>query len=299
MFAKTRIRRDMADIRALLTECDPAASPLEASATVRLAVLGHRLITEGPGPEIPDGRAAAAVANGQTAAPMTPSAVAGKGRSWWPNHRERQRRRKIVITCVAVPALAAATAAGWVIASSQPADRLAANIVCFASAREKAGGNVVVPATGQAPTAVCAQLWASGVVITGHRSVPRRLAACSFGESDGGTSAVFPDTTCAAEHLPPLPPGYQAAASQFVRLEKALNADGISPQEWLSNPPTRCVSKEAGIAYAQRALQRSGLTGWQIVVGKFSPQARCAYAEATSSTHSVRVFGGAVGPGHP
>jgi hypothetical protein len=298
MFAKTRIRRDMADIRALLTECDPAAGPLEASAIVRLAVLGHRLITEGPGREVPDGRAAATGANGQTVVPTTPAAVAGKGRSWWPNHRQRQRRRKIVITCVAVPALAAATAAGWVIASSQPADRLAANIVCFASAREKADGNAVVPATGRAPTAVCAQLWASGVVITGHHSVPR-LVACSLRESDGGTIAVFPDTTCAAEHLPPLPPGYQAAASQFVRLEKALNADGISPQEWLSNPPTRCVSKEAGIAYAQRALQRSGLTGWQIVVGKFGPQARCAYAEATSSTHSVQVFGGAVGPGHP
>ena len=84
-----------------------------------------------------------------------------------------------------------------------------------------------------------------------------------------------------------------------MRLEKALNADGISPQEWLSNPPTRCVSKKAGIAYARRALAQNGLTGWQIVVGKFSPQARCAYAEATSSTRSVRVFGGAVGPGHP
>ena len=277
MFAKTRTRRNMADVRALLTGRDPAAGPLEASATVCLAVLGHRLITEGPGPEV----------------------APAKGRGWWPNHRERQRHRKIVITCVAVPALAGATAAGWAIASSQPADRLAANIVCFASARENAGGNAVVPATGQAPTAVCAQLWASGVVITGHHAVPRRLVACSLREGDGGTIAVFPDTTCAAEHLPPLPPGYQAAARQFAGLEKALNADGISPQEWLSNPPTRCVSKQAGIAYAQRALSQNGLSGWQIVVGKFGPRARCAYAEATSSTHSVQVFGGHAAPGHP
>ena len=56
-----------------------------------------------------------------------------------------------MITCVAVPALAAATAAGWVIASNTPASHVAGNIWCWSS--PQGGGSVQMLATGQAPAA--------------------------------------------------------------------------------------------------------------------------------------------------
>jgi hypothetical protein len=286
MFSKASIRRNVRDIQAMLTAADPAGAPLAASSAARLAALRHRI--DGAGPERGDPGTAAGTAPAQTG----PSSGAIRaGRVWWPNLPQRHRRRKIVITCVAAPVLAATTAAGWVIASNTPASRVAENIWCWSSPR--GGGSVTLPSTGQAPTALCAQQWASGNM-TGfpgaHAGVPP-LVACSMGSFDGGSVGVYPDTTCQALHLPPLPSDYQQAARSVAGLSGDLEKDGLLFTGSEKNPPHVCRSTAEAIALTEQALQSNGLTGWRIDVRPASvPSVRCAGADPDSASHSVWVF---------
>jgi hypothetical protein len=276
MFSKASIRRDVRDIQAMLTAADPAGGPLTAGSAARLAALRHRIGGAGPGPGDP------AAAFG--------TAPARNGRAWWPSQPERHRRRRIVIACVAAPALAATTAAGWVIANNTPASRVAENIWCWSSPR--GGGSVTLPSTGQAATAVCAQQWASGSMADfpgAHAGVPP-LVACSMGSFDGGSVGVYPDTTCQALHLPPLPSGYQQAARSVAGLSGDLEKDGLLFTGTEKNPPHVCPSTAEAIALTEQALQSNGLTGWRIDIRPAPvPNAGCAGANPDSASHSVWV----------
>jgi hypothetical protein len=261
MFSKLSTRGDIADIRARLTAADPAGGPLEASTTARLAALWHRIEFDGP-----------------LAAPRT-------RRAWWPDRAGRQPRRKIVIACVAVPALAAATAAGWV-AADTPGSYVATNIWCFSSTSPD-GNSAELPASGQNPVAACAQIWAQGDLDPGvHRAPP--LVACSLGSFDGGSIGVYPDTTCQAEHLPPVPAGYQQASQNMAALTKTLEADGLYSDGLTAHPVIRCYSAAAGAALAKQALQSNGFTGWRVVV---RPGGRCVQAIPDSASHTVLILG--------
>lgn len=262
MFSKLSTSRDIADIQARLTAGDPAGGPFEASTTARLAALWHRIEFDGP-----------------RAAPRT-------RRAWWPDRAGRQRRRKIVIACVAVPALAAATAAGW-IAASTPGSYVATNVWCFASPHVADGGSVTVPANGQDPVALCGRMWAQGEMSPGTHQVPA-LVACSMGSFDGGSVGVYPDTTCQAEHLPPVPAGYQQASQSMAALTRTLEADGLYVDGLTTNPVIRCYSAAAGAALARQALRSNGFTGWRVVV---RPGGRCFTAIPDSSSHTVLILG--------
>ena len=263
MFSKRSIHREVADIQAWLTAADPASSPLEASTAARLAALWHRI----------DFDARRAGPRGR--------------RPWWPNRADRPRRRKIVTACVAVPALTAATAAGWAIAANTPGSYVATNIWCFASPH---GAPVAeVPVNGKNPAAACASMWAQGDLDPGVHRVPP-LVACSLGSFDGGSIGVYPDTTCRAEHLPPVQAGYQQAVQSMAALTSTLEADGLYSDGLDAHPVIRCSSAAAAVAMVRQALQSDGFAGWRIVVQPFPEGSRCAGAAPDSGTHTVIIL---------
>src|SRR5450432_587231 len=92
MFHKTPAGSDMADIRDRLAGTDPAQGELDRDSVARLAGIGDRIGAR------------------TVAAP----AYRRQERAWWPG-RPAPRRRRAMITFVAVPALLAASAAGWAI----------------------------------------------------------------------------------------------------------------------------------------------------------------------------------------
>jgi hypothetical protein len=94
----------IAEIQSLLAGTDPAAAEPTAADTARLSLLSEQV----------------------AAARETP----GHGRTWWPA-RQYRRHRKIVITSIAVPAVLAGTAAGWVIAASPSPSQLTNAVVCY------------------------------------------------------------------------------------------------------------------------------------------------------------------------
>jgi hypothetical protein len=276
MFGKINVRRDVADIQSLLGVADPASG-------------------------LPDGRSGLAAAWQRVSAQTTQTAPATRAaqtvqaaperRAWWPGRPARQRRRKIVVTCVAVPALAAASAAGWAIANDTPASHVAQNIWCWSSPRGgDGGGSVQLPSTGQVPTAVCAQQWASGNMNPAVRTVPS-LVACSMGSFDGGSIGVYPDTTCQALHLRPVPSGYQQAARSFAALTNTLAADGLYADGLQAHPVVRCWSAAKAVALTRQALQSNGFTGWRIVVRPFPRASSCASDAPDSATHTVLILG--------
>jgi hypothetical protein len=264
MFSERSMRRDVADIQARIAAADPAGGPFEPSTAARLAALWHRIDFD----EL-------------RASPR-------RRRPWWPNRANRQRRRKIITACVAVPALAAATAAGWAIAASTPGSYVATNIWCFASPH---GDPIAeVPVNGKDPVASCASMWAQGDLAPGVHRVPP-LVACSLGSFDGGSIGVYPDTTCQAEHLPPVPAGYQQAVQNMTGLTKALEADGLYSDGLDAHPVIRCSSAAAAVALVRQALQSNGFTGWRVVVQPFPKGYRCAGAAPDSATHTVIILG--------
>jgi hypothetical protein len=272
MFSKLAVGRDVQDIQALLTAADPAGGPLEASSAARLAALRHRIDGAGPSPS------------------ASPSATRRR-RAWRPGGAARHRRPKIVIACVAVPALAAATAAGWVIANDTPASHVAMNVWCWSSPQGAGvGGSVQLPATGQAATAACAQQWAAGYMNPRVHTVPP-LVACSMGSFDGGSVGVYPDTTCRALHLRPVPSGYRQAARNFAALTNSLKADGLYTDGLQAHPVIRCWSAAKAAALTEQALQSNGFAGWRIVVRPFPRASSCAADAPDSASHTVLILG--------
>jgi hypothetical protein len=193
-----------------------------------------------------------------------------------------------VIACVTVPALAAATAAGWAIADDTPASHVASQIWCFSS--PQGDNSAEQPATGQAPTAVCAQQWAAGYMTPGVHTVPP-LTACSMGGFDGGSVGVYPDTTCQALHLQPVPSGYLQAARSFAALTKTLEAEGLYTDGLQAHPVIRCWSAARAVGLTRQALQSNGFTGWRIVVRPFPTASSCAADAPDSASHTVLIMG--------
>lgn len=260
--------RDVADIQALMgdTRRDPAWWPGDKLADAELARLTQ-------------------IRQDVTAVPRTP----GRRRTWWPI-RPQRRHRRLVISCVALPVLLGATAAGWVVASSSPAIRVAGMVYCHGPQRQQV--TYMTTSDGSAPTELCARFWAGGQV-TGRpvRHVPR-LVACALpisrnpGSVNQGGVGVFPDTTCAALHLRPLPAGYREAARQLSDLERYLQA----------GQRDHCRSVPAADAYARGALARFGFTGWVIShpwgsgpPPGFGPQG-CWEAQADGAARALQVL---------
>lgn len=263
MFSRPDFDHAVAGIHALLADTDPdTGGPDEAASLARIR-------------------------DSITAEARAP----GRRRIWWPV-RPRRRHRRLVITCVALPVLLGATAAGWAVAAgSSPAIRVAGLVLCAGSQKLDAHGYGVI-SDGTSPTTLCARAWASGK-LTGHpvRSVPR-LVACARSASrnpnyvSDGSVTVWPDTTCAAVHMSPLPAGYDRAARLLAHLQRYLGAGSR----------TRCLSVPEADAYARDALARFGMTGWVVTnpwgsgpPAGFAPQG-CWEAQSDGSAFAVQVL---------
>jgi hypothetical protein len=259
----------VSEIRALLGSRDPAAAALDDGARDRLLDIRHAIMSAAacaePSARV-RGRAPAAEA-------MAAGQVAGTARrrwwhrNWWPG-RPLRRHRRVVIGCVAVPALLAATGAGWAIAASQPAPRVVNTVDCYSgrylpgNLLDHSDSVLVTVSYGSPPTVVCAQQWARGAVIGDpHSHYVPPLVACELpaprhpaAAAVTGQVGVFPDTTCARLHLAPLPPGYGQAARRLAELDRYLR----------SGPMRGCVAEPKVASYARQALETLGFSGWRV-----------------------------------
>ncbi len=275
MRTSTSVSDDIRDIRQLLEGTDPAGGA--PGATGQTCELGQ-----------PDRSQLAKLRQ----AVMTGSRPARRSRRWqlaWPG----RRRRRLVISCVAVPVLLAATAAGWVLSTGQrPASYVADQVECFAGPRLDSSGGITA-SEGAPPTLVCARLWARGQMGNPHRQVVPRLAACELPPAKHpgaagtfGSVGVFPDTTCAKLHLPDLPAGYDRAARRSYLLSQYL----ITGMQGTARQP-RCLSVTAADAFARRALARFGYHGWRIT-HPWGTGPGCWEGQADSAVHAIQVLPG-------
>jgi hypothetical protein len=264
------------DIRARLSAADPAADRLSDAERDRLLQT----------------RAAVTTASWE---PRKRPGMRKSSRPWRPG--SPPRRRRLIITAITVPVLLAATAAGWAASLSPAALRVSPRVACFSAASAGSSHFVVMTASqGQAPTALCAKLWASGAMPgrrPGHYRVPR-LAACAlrarsetqFGGS--GTVGVFPDTTCARLHLARVPAGYPAAARAVSALQGTVERDvNVS----------RCLSRATIVADANRALARYRMTGWKVTYpfgtslpARWKDHAVCWGAQVNSAASAIQAY---------
>jgi hypothetical protein len=250
----------IAEIQSLLAGTDPAAAQLTRAESARLSVLGAEV----------------------TAAP----APAGHGRTWWPARQYRQHRQ-VLLASIAVPALLAGTAAGWAIAASPAASQLTNAVVCYSlphppekGISENAAGGTD---SGVAPVAFCARQWAAGDVVPGVHRAPPRLAACAMPRL--GDVGVFPDITCVALHLPPVPAGFVPATRTFTALQNAL----IDAMVGSSHP--RCVSEPAAVSDTRRIAAAYGSgRRWRIAQPKVVQPGSCWEAQADPVTHVINIF---------
>jgi hypothetical protein len=211
--------------------------------------------------------------------------MSGHGRTWWPDRPQRKHHR-VAIGCVLVPALLAATAAGWAIAGGPSASRVTAAVVCYSLPHLPELGISEAAAGGTAgsisPTALCARQWAAGEVVAGVHHVPASLVACA--NASLGEVAVFPDTTCAAVHLPPLPADYGTAARRYGALTSAL-ADGLIG----SGGQSRCVGEAVAVSFTRQTLRSHGFDNWRIIPPRNSGVPECWQALANPATQTIQI----------
>jgi hypothetical protein len=253
--SSARYAAGIAEIQSLLAGTDPAGADAAAADFARLSLLSEQV----------------------TAAPETP----GHGRTWWPA-RQYRRHRKIVITSIAVPAVLAGTAAGWVIAASPSPSQLTNAVVCYSLPHPPENGVSETGAGGTdpgiAPVAFCAQQWAAGQVIAAVHRVPPHLAACAM--PNLGDVGVFPDTTCMALHLPPVPAGFIEAVRKFNALQNALTSPAGS----------RCLSESAAMAATRRIAAAHRFGRWRIVQPKTAQPGLCWQAQAQPQTRVIDIL---------
>jgi hypothetical protein len=263
VFSRPDFDGAVADVQDLLRgTCPPGGQPGDGQA--RLTSLRERITQSAGGP-------------GQPAARHQPR------RPWWPGRAQR----RLVLGGLALPALLAATAAGWAIAAAPPASALPSQVICYSTAYP-GHRNAVLDyenSTGQSPVALCAGPWRA----TGHR--PKSLVACVLPASRNpekvavGRVGVFPDTSCVLLGLPVLPPGYERAARRFARL-----LGGLAEQ------PQDCLSRVALTSRARQALAGTGLRGWRITTpGGLRPEPNqppggCWWATGDSPAHAVQIL---------
>ncbi len=247
----------IAEIQSLLAGTDPAAAELTGAESAQLGLLGAEV----------------------TAAP----AAASYRRTWWP----RRQYREVVVASIAVPVLLAGTAAGWVIAASPSPGQLTNAVVCYSlphppenGVSENAAGGTD---SGIGPVLFCARQWAAGEVVSGVHRVPLHLAACAMPKL--GDVGVFPDTSCAALHLPPVPAGFVSAVREFTALQNALIRGLLG-----SNSGPRCVSEPAAVSYTRRIAARYGSGRWRIIQPKVVLPGSCWQAQADPVTRVIDIF---------
>lgn len=247
----------VSDICALLGE-DGTAAELDPAAAARLAQIRRDVATASP-------------------------PAAGR-RAWWP--RRPRQPRKVIVTCVAVPALLAAAAAGWAIAASPPASRVTLAVVCYSlphlpevGASETGAGGTD---PGVPPVTFCARQWKAGEVVAGVHRVPAGLVACA--NPSLGEVVVFPGTTCAAVHLPPLPAGYLRAARRFDSLSAALAA-GLTGSRRIA----RCPSAAQALAFTRQVARAHGFGGWRIIAGRGQGGQSCWQAQPDPAAHAIEI----------
>jgi hypothetical protein len=270
MFSRPDFHDAVSDITALLAEHAPAPADPDDDVQARMRQI----------------RAAI------TAQPRQP----GRRRSWWPG-RPQRRHRRAIITCVAVPALLGATAAGWAIAVSPPASYVTNDVLCYSGPYNRGPmldhSNSVFSTVsdGAPPTQVCAREWAIGAVTGDPRShlIPP-LVACVLpalhpgAAGNTGSVGVFPDTTCAKLNLAALPPGYDRAARRLFALDSHLGAGA-----------QRCMSLAATDQFVRAALRRYGYPTWRITHPWGTGSAElarsgCWEGQPDSSVHVIQVL---------
>jgi hypothetical protein len=269
MFSRPDFHDAVSDITALLAERAPAPAGSDDETSARMRQIRQAIIAR---PREPDRR-----------------------RSWWPR-RPQRRRRRTVFTCVAVPVLLAATAAGWAIAVSPPASFVPDQVMCYSgkymTGIDHSGAFAATVSHGTSPTTLCAHMWATGAVMGDPRDhfVPP-LTACVLpglihpgSAGDSGSVGVFPDTTCAQLGLAPLPPGYDRAARRLFALDNYLNAGA-----------RRCLSLIAADSFARQALRAFGYQGWQVTHPwgthpKGLAPGGCWEGQPDSPVHAIQVL---------
>ena len=176
----------------------------------------------------------------------------GRRRPWWPG-RPQRRHRRAIITCVAVPVLLGATAAGWAIAVSPPASYVTNEVLCYSGPYDRgpmldhSNGVLSTVSDGTPPSQVCARQWATGAVLGDpHSHLIPPLVACVLppglhpgAAGNNGSVGVFPDTTCAKLNLAALPPGYDQAARRLFALDSHLRAGAPALHEPRRHRPVR------------------------------------------------------------
>lgn len=258
---------DIRAIRTLLAAADPASNALAAADLEHLDDLGEELR--------------------RRAADNRPSGEAGRAQAkearelvgWVGRGRRAARKRRLLIGGT-LPVVLAVSAAGWAI-TNRPADQVTGGIGCYAEARLNAEADIV-PATSGQPTELCANDWASGPLharLTNSAEVPP-LVACVL--PNGGAVGVFPDTTCAALRLQPLPVGYGDAAAKFASLRDDLR-DRFAQ--------SRCVSISDGVRLVKTALAEHGFTGWTVKTAQTGTATPCAAFAPDSEHRTITVVG--------
>jgi hypothetical protein len=189
----------------------------------------------------------------------------------------RRRRHRLVL--VLVPAVFA-----FLIATGFTTYVLTRDVTHFESIgcydKASTGANTtVVKADGRDPVAICAELWAQGVV--GAGPVPDQLAACVL---ETGAIGVFPTSgteTCARLGMADLPASYAAEGKSFAELRDAIESHLGVPASGSSLGSPKCVGEEAARAAVRRELDAHGYTDWKIEVPDnvgFSAERPCAEA---------------------
>jgi hypothetical protein len=259
MFSRPDFRTAVSDVQALLGTGSSGAAEVDEPTRARLAAVRQEVIASEP--------------------------AGSQHRRWRPAWPARQHRR-VIIGVIAVPALVAAMAAGWVIAAAPPPSRVTAAVVCYSlphlperGVSESAAGGV---GGAVSPTVLCARQWAAGQVVSGVHQVPASLVACA--NPSLGEVAVFPDTTCAATGLPPLPAGYDKAARRFAALNSALIRGLIG-----TGTQPRCASAAAALSFTRQTARSHGFGSWRVIPPRHASGPSCWQAQPDPAAHTIQV----------
>jgi hypothetical protein len=186
-------------------------------------------------------------------------------------------RRRIVGGAIAVVVLTGSAAAAAVMLSDQPTAP-EAGVVCRAELNDSADAAVLEPGTD--PLAGCRMLWEEGRLgdISGASEVPD-LVACI---GSGGAIEVFPGPADGCEQLGLVPAAEELSAenAEVVQLNEQLT-------EQINAAP--CVPVRDVAAAAERIVQQSGLTDWEVVVSPGSEGGTCGKVAVDSAVQQVFV----------
>lgn len=198
----------------------------------------------------------------------------------------RRRRRRRLAAAVLLPVAVLSLVAAAVVISRSP--RITAHLGCYAAPSVEAD-TTVADADGRPPTAICAELWASGAIYPGTRTVPP-LEACVLRTGPVGVFPADPPGVCERLGLAPLrTEGYHTTTGRIGALRDALVRR--------VNPDRRCLDEAAATATVRRELDRRGFGDWTVKVepGSFAGNRPCAAFGLLEREHQVILDGGLSG----